>query len=117
MPHGAQKLFGLLGGNFANFERFFGSLGFQPAAPFVILVGCVEFFGGLMIALGLFTRPVAVMATISTGIAALMVHLPKGFFAASGGVEFPLIWAVALLFFAVHGGGRFSLDRMIGREF
>jgi putative oxidoreductase len=117
VPHGGQKLFGLFGGVPANFERFFASLGLEPAGLLVTLVGVGEFFGGLLIAFGLFSRPAALWAAISMLVATVLVHVPKGFFVGGGGFEFVLIWSMALLLVAVMGSGRFSLDRAIGREF
>jgi putative oxidoreductase len=49
--------------------------------------------------------------------AAIYVHLPLGFYVEPGGVEFSGLWAVVLLMIAVRGGGRISLDTLIGREF
>jgi putative oxidoreductase len=117
VPHGGQKLFGMFGGVPANFVRYFASLGLEPAALLVTLVGIGEFFGGLLIAFGLLTRPAALWVAISTLVATVLVHMPKGFFTGAGGFEFPLIWGMGLLLVAVMGGGRFSLDRAIGREF
>jgi putative oxidoreductase len=97
--------------------EFFASIGLDPAALLVNAVGLVEFAGGILIALGLLTRPAAVAATVTTATAALYFHLPLGFYVEEGGVEFSALWAVILLMIAVRGGGRISLDRLIGREF
>ena len=48
---------------------------------------------------------------------AVIQHFPRGFFWTSGGFEYPLMWAVAAFFFLVRGGGPYSLDRALGREF
>jgi putative oxidoreductase len=82
----------------------------------VIAVGLVEFLGGILVALGLLTRPAAFAAAVTTGTAALYFHLPNGFYVDNGGTEFASLWAVALLFLAVRGGGAISLDRLFGRE-
>ncbi len=116
MPHGAQKLFGSFGGDPAKTAGFFSAIGIEPAATMVTVVGAIEFFGGLLLALGLLTRPVAVAGAVMLVVAALKVHLSKGFFWTGGGVEYPLLWAMILVFFAVRGGGAFSVDRALGRE-
>lgn len=117
VPHGMWKLFGITGGSKEEMVAFFSRIGLEPAAILVDLVGAVEFFGGILIALGLLTRPAAVAATITTATAALYVHLPLGFYVEPGGVEFSALWAIVLLMIAVRGGGRISLDAAIGREF
>jgi len=115
VPHGMWKLFGVTGDQ-AAMVQFFASIGLQPAMPLTIAVGLVEFIGGILIVIGLATRPAALAATITTGTAALYFHLPNGFYVDNGGTEFASLWAVVLLFIAVRGGGAISLERAIGRE-
>jgi putative oxidoreductase len=110
------KLFGVTGGTKEQMIEFFARIGLEPAAPLVNLVGTVEFVGGILIALGLLTRPAAALATVTTATAALYFHLPLGFYVEPGGVEFAGLWAVVLLMIAIRGGGRISLDRWLGRE-
>jgi putative oxidoreductase len=117
VPHGMWKLFGITGGTREGMIEFFASIGLEPAALLVNAVGLVEFVGGILIALGLLTRPAALAAAITTGTAAIYFHLPRGFYVEPGGVEFAALWAVVLLMIAIRGGGRISLDRLIGREF
>ncbi len=117
VPHGAQKLFGLFGGyGLEATGQFFASKLGLPAS-FALLAGLIECVGGLMLALGLATRAVAVLVFGVMAVAVVSVHLPNGFFWTSGGYEYPLLWAVVALSYALRGGGRFSLDRLIGYEF
>jgi putative oxidoreductase len=116
VPHGMWKLFGITGGTKEQMIDFFSRIGLEPAALLVHLVGTVEFLGGILIALGLFTRPAAALATVTTATAALYFHLPLGFYVEPGGVEFSGLWAIVLLMIAVLGGGRISVDRWLGRE-
>ncbi len=109
VPHGLWKLFGITGGTREEMVGFFTSIGLEPAGFLVTAVGTVEFFGGILIALGLLTRPAALAATITTATAALYFHLPLGFYVDTGGVEFSALWAVVLLMVAIKGGGRFSI--------
>ena len=53
---------------------------------------------------------------IVMAVAVLQVHLGAGFFWTSGGFEYPLLWGVVALAFAIRGGGRYSVDALIGRE-
>lgn len=73
----------------------------------------MEFFGGLALVLGLLTRPAA-LAVAGLMAVALGVHVPAGFFWTDGGIEYPLMWGLLALAIALHGGGRFSLDRRLG---
>lgn len=117
MPHGAQKLFGLFGGNAAATAGLFGKVGLPNSLALVYWVGTVEFFGGLLIVLGLLTRVAAVMVFVLMMVAVFMVHLPNGFFWTKLGYEYPLMWGVLAVAIAIRGGGQYSLDRRIGTEF
>lgn len=117
VPHGMQKLFGAFGGHGlqATGEFFQAQLGFSNGFLAALAAGSVETVGGLLLALGLLTRPAAAAVAVLLAVAAT-VHLPNGFFASAGGWEFAVLWAMVALFFVARGGGRFSLDRVIGRE-
>jgi putative oxidoreductase len=119
MPHGAQKLFGLFGGRglAATAAGFETNLGLVPGMFWASLVGVTEFFGGLCLVLGLLTRPWAVGVVILMAVAMFGVHLPKGFFWTAGGYEYPLMWGLIAIAIAIKGGGEYSLDSKIGREF
>ncbi len=117
MPHGAQKLFGAFGGDAQAMAGFFSQMGIEPALAMVYAAGAVEFFGGLLIALGLFTRPAAVAATVLLAVAVLKIHLGAGFFLGNGGYEYALMWLLITLAIVFRGGGRFSVDRRLGFEF
>jgi putative oxidoreductase len=116
-PHGCQKLFGWFGG--AGLDRFaqtFGQLGYQPGWLWAILVGSTEALGGLLLAIGLFTRPAALAITIFM-LNAIWWTSRKGFFWTQGGAEYSIIILAVALVFLIRGGGACSVDRMIGREF
>ena len=49
-------------------------------------------------------------------VAIIWVHLPIGYFWMTGGLEYPLMWGLVALAFVFRGGGRYSLDALIGRE-
>ncbi len=119
MPHGAQKLFGWFGGyGLEGTGGFFAqNLGLEPGLFWAALVGGVEFFGGLFLALGLLTRPAALAVAVMMAVAVITVHLPNGFFGNAGGYEYPLLWGLIALAIAFKGGAELSLDRALGREF
>ena len=120
VPHGAQKLFGMFGGGgIEGTTRFFGSVGVEPAGFLAVLVGCVEFFGGLMLAFGFLTRFAAAAIAIQMGYIVFVLLWKNGYFLtprSTGGFEFALLWGLCALGFAFAGGGRYSVDRAIGKE-
>lgn len=111
--HGAQKLFGAFGGGgIDGTGQFFGSLGLQPATFWAWVVALVEFVGGIALAIGLLSRWAGLLLAIDMAVAAIVVHIPNGFFVSNGGVELVLILFVASLFFVAYGGGKLSIDGM-----
>jgi len=118
MPHGAQKLFGWFGGYGleATGQFFQSQLGFSNGYLAALGAGSVEFFGGLALALGLFTRTAAIAITAMLLVAST-VHFGAGFFWTGGGWEYPILWAILAASFAVKGGGRYSLDQILGIKY
>ena len=110
MPHGAQKLFGMFGG-------FRGQPG-ATAPPFSLigLAGILEFFGGLAILLGLFTRPVAFVLSGLMAVAYFMAHAPKGFWPLLNRGELAAIYSFVFLFLAAAGGGELSIDGLLRKR-
>ncbi len=119
VPHGAQKLFGWFGGRGleATGAGLAKNLGLEPGVFWAALLGGTEFFGGLLVAVGLLTRPAAVGIVIIMAVAIFTVHLPNGFFWGAGGYEYPMLWGLVALAIAFRGGAEMSIDRAIGREF
>ena len=118
VPHGCQKLFGWFGGRgLEATAQYFASMGMTPGLFWATLVALTEFVGGLCLALGLLTRPAAAAIAIFMAVAVFQVHLPNGFFWTDKGFEYPLLWGIVALAFVIRGGGRYSLDALIGREF
>ncbi|MEU1408809.1 DoxX family protein [Streptomyces sp. NPDC005728] len=110
--HGAQKLFGIFGGNgLTATGRAFASLGFRPGKLFAVIGGLSEFLGGLSLALGLFT-PLAAAALIGVMINAMAtVTGAHGLWETDGGVEYSVCIAVVALAVAAIGPGRLAVDR------
>jgi putative oxidoreductase len=112
--HGAQKLFGKLGGHgLEGTGGWFDSIGFRPGRRMALVAGLSEFTGGLLLALGLVT-PLAAACIIGTMTVAASVHVPNGLWGQSGGFEQPLTYAVVAAGLAFTGPGDASLDRLLG---
>lgn len=116
MPHGAQKLFGAFGGGgLSGTAQFLAQTGYEPGMFWAVLIACLEFFGGLCLVLGLFTRPVALLVVVFMANA-VAYHWPA-YFWGDGGIEMPLLWGLMALAVLIKGGGPYSIDARIGREF
>ena len=104
MVHGAQKLFGMFGGAGPNG-------GSVPLASLFGVAGVLEFFGGLLIVLGLFTRPVAFILAGEMAYAFWTMHFPNGGInpVANHG-EPAVLYCFIFLFLAFHGAGPYSVD-------
>ncbi len=116
VPHGAQKLFGWFGGYGIDATSQFFAAKLGLPASFALLAGLIEFFGGVMLAAGLATRPVAALVVALMAVAVVHVHLGAGFFWTNGGFEYPLLWGIVAFSYVIRGGGRYSVDALIGRE-
>jgi putative oxidoreductase len=108
--HGSQKAFGAFGGpGIAGFAKNLAGMGVPLAVAFAWIVMLVEFAGGLALILGLYTRLAASLIAADMLVAILKVHLPKGFFAASGGIEYAVVLFAACISLIILGGGKFSI--------
>jgi putative oxidoreductase len=106
IAHGAQKLFGFLGAPGSS-APVFSLMGFA---------GILEFFGGLLILLGLFTRPVAFILSGLMAVAYFMSHAPGGFWPLQNKGELAVLYCFVFLFLSVAGGGEWSVDRLLRRR-
>ncbi len=98
------------------YEPAFIKMGYQNPTTLIWFICFVEFVGGIAIALGLFTRFFAAMATIEMAVITFVHYLPNGFAWTNRGYEYVLLWFLVLLAIWWRGGGPYSIDRMIGRE-
>jgi putative oxidoreductase len=113
--HGSQKLFGWFGGyGLAGTGGFFEQLGFRPGRFFAALASIGELVGGLLVALG-FLGPIGPALMLSVMIvAAFSVHWQHGLFAATNGVEVPLLYGAFGAALAFSGPGQYSVDALTG---
>jgi putative oxidoreductase len=108
--HGSQKFTYPFGA-----AEMVEGLGFYPGAFWSLLLSCTEFFGGILIAIGLLTRPAAFagMFVLLVTVWFHWITAGQGF----SGAEKSLLWAAILLFFVIRGGNRQSVDARIGKAF
>ena len=96
--HGAQKLFGVLG-----YER-------AALASMQGVGGIIEFFGGVLIMIGLFTGLAAFICSGEMAVAYFMVHQGGGLLPIQNQGELPALYAFVFLVIATHGAGIWSVD-------
>jgi putative oxidoreductase len=91
------------------------SLGFYPGVVWSPLLSFTEFFGGILIAVGLLTRPAsfAAMFVLLVTVWFHWITMGEGY----SGAEKSILWAAIFLFFVIRGGNRHSVDARIGWEF
>jgi len=108
--HGVGKI-----GNPFGMAQMVEGLGFYPGAFWSPLLACTEFFGGILIAIGLLTRPAAFagMIVLLVTVYAHWVAMGQGYM----GAEKSIIWAAVLFFFAIRGGNRHSVDARMRKVF
>ncbi len=113
VPHGFAKLFL---NDAVPASRNFVNFGWAYPLAWAYCIGALEFFGGLMLALGLFTRIVAAAIVVEMAVICFAVLYPSWSWGKHG-MEYALFMGIIALAIFLRGGGRYSLDRLFGREF
>jgi putative oxidoreductase len=106
MANGAQKLF--------NYPPSAHPMSHLP--PLMLLAGVLECFGGLLVLLGLFTRPVAFVLAGEMATAYFMVHAPRGFWPILNKGELAVLYCFVFLYLAGVGGGTWSVEKLLRRK-
>lgn len=106
MAHGTSKLFHYPSAMFGDIKLF----------SLMGLAGVLEAFGGGLVLLGLFTRPVAFILSGEMAFAYFMAHAPGGFWPLLNHGEAAVFYCFVFLYFAAAGGGSWSLDRFIRKK-
>jgi putative oxidoreductase len=113
LAHGWPKLIN----GAASLVPLLTRLGFTPPLFWAWVLTLTETAGAVLIMLGLFTRLVAAMLVVEFAVIVFMVHWPRGFSSAANGWEYPAMWGLVFFVIMLRGGGPYSLDRKLGREF
>ena len=104
MAHGSQKLLGFPAPPAQGVVELMSLMG---------LAGVLELFGGGLILLGLFTRPVAFILCGLMAVAYAMAHAPHGFWPLLNKGEPAVLYCFNFLYLAAAGGGRWSVDSLL----
>ena len=96
--HGAQKLFGALGGTA------------MTSNPMMLVAGIIEFGGGLLIALGFLTSWAAFLASGQMAVAYFKAHAPSSIWPTVNHGELAALYCFLFLYIAAHGAGPYSMD-------
>jgi putative oxidoreductase len=106
--HGAQKLLGLFGG-------MGGSGATAPMMSMPWFAGVIELVGGVLVMIGLLTRPAAFIASGEMAVAYFMAHQPRGGWPIQNQGELAALYCFAFLYIATRGAGIWSADGAMGR--
>jgi putative oxidoreductase len=124
VPHGLRNTFGFFADtgvrshNIAELAAQLDRDGYRPGKLWAPLISTLQLVGGPMLALGLFTRPVAGAILIFLLVTNVERWRVGRYFWNQLGLEYTLMWTIAVVYFLVHGGGMYSLDHLLaGREF
>ena len=102
LQHGAQKLLGV--------PPMAEGMSMPPAFSLFWFGGILELFGGLLVMIGLFTRPVAFILSGEMAVAYWMFHANQGLFPALNGGDAAILYCFVFLYLAAAGPGPWSLD-------
>jgi putative oxidoreductase len=96
-------------------QKLFGYPGTQPPVDVMTqagLAGIIELIGGALISIGLFTSPVAFIASGEMAVAYFQMHAPRGFWPMMNGGELAALYCFLFLYFAAVGSGKWSVDSL-----
>jgi putative oxidoreductase len=123
VPHGLRNTFGMFpatGVHAHNLTELAAQLdrdGYRPGRFWAPAISLTQLIGGPLLALGLFTRLVALPIVIFLVVTNVERWRVGQYFWNQRGLEYTLMWTIAAFYFLVHGGGTISLDHLIGRAF
>jgi putative oxidoreductase len=123
VPHGLRNTFGFFPNtgvqahSLAELAEQLDRDGYRPGDFWAPVISVTQLVGGPLIALGLFTRPVAAVVLIFLIVANVERWRVGRYFWNRLGLEYTLMWAIATLYVMIHGGGIYSLDYLLDWDF
>jgi putative oxidoreductase len=123
VPHGLRNTFGFFPNtgvrahNLSELAKQLDEDGYRPGAFWAPAISITQLIGGPLLALGLFTRPVAAVVLIFLLVADVERWRVGKYFWNKLGLEYTVMWTIAVFWVLVHGSGLYSLDRLIGWDF
>ena len=123
VPHGLRNTFGMFpksGVRSHSISELAAQLdhdGYRPGKLWAPLISMTQLVAGPLLALGLFTRAAAIPILLFLIVTNAERWRVGGYFWNQLGLEYTLMWTVAVFYFLAHGGGIISLDHLIGRAF
>ena len=123
VPHGLRNTFGFFPNSGAlalNLNELAAGLdrgGYRPGWFWARAISVTQLVGGPLLAVGLFTRPVAVAVVLFLLVANVERWRVGRYFWNKLGLEYTLMWTIAAFYVLVQGGGLYSLDHFLGVDF
>jgi putative oxidoreductase len=123
VPHGLRNTFGFFPNSGAvalNLKELAAGLergGYRPGRFWAFAISVTQLLGGPLLAVGLFTRPIALAVVLFLLTANVERWRVGGYFWNKLGLEYTLMWTIAAFYVLMHGGGLYSLDHLFGLDF
>jgi putative oxidoreductase len=120
VPHGLRNTFGFFPNtgvralNLSALGRQLDETGYRPGKFWAAAISLTQLIGGPLLALGLFTRPVAAVVLAFLLVTNVERWRIGRYFWNQLGMEYTLMWTIATFYIFIRGGGPYSLDRILG---
>jgi putative oxidoreductase len=123
VPHGLRNTFGFFPNtgvralDLKTLALQLDESGYRPGKFWAPAISATQLVGGPLIALGLFTREAALVALVFLVVANVERWRVGRYFWNQLGLEYTLMWTIVMFYVFIHGGGLYSLDHVLGRNF
>jgi putative oxidoreductase len=107
LQHGTAKFLGI-----PYIERMYNLPPFSQSW----IAGVIELIGGVLLVLGLFTRPVAFLSSGLMAVAYFIAHAPRGFYPILNAGELAALYCFVFLYISAAGAGPWSIDALLKRK-
>jgi putative oxidoreductase len=120
IPHGLRNTFGFFPNtgvralNLTDLAKQLDARGYRPGKLWAPAISLTQLVGGPLLALGLFTRPVAAVVLVFLLVSNVERWRVGRYFWNQLGLEYTLMWTIATFYVLISGPGPYSLDRILG---